>query len=514
MSVVLAPESTTLPATAPDTRRSERLPGRLFRPVLLLAPLCLFLFYYGLNAGELYRTESLRAILAADMLRSDNWVVPSLYDQPLLTKPPGMYWAIALVSWPFGGVSEWSARLPSALAASVTVVLFGWYFRRQIGPLGGFLAVLILPLSVMWLDKVPSAEIDMLQLAWVAAALLCAFRAVEPLRFPTRHSPFAIWLLALLCVAGGVLTKWTAPAFFYGTLVPLLWWRGQLRVLLGWRHLLAAAIGAGVCLAWAAAAVHQVGWDAFLATVRQQSLTHLAPGQQAKPYAWGETLAHPFVLFAANLPWSVFALWTLRPSFFRLWDQRGRFLLQALHCWLWPNLLFWSIAPGHSPRHSFPLCPAFAGLATMAWYVWLRGLIGWKLPVRPAKLLVMLVVMGLAAKLIFVEAIVPARQGQRRPGAKAELLARHVPEGKPLYLMRVKDEGIMFYYVRSHPLPDGAAPVRRLNHAAELPTEAGPHYCILEMDEWRCWPKDRPVVLVVSLTDEQLAPIVLVCVNH
>src|SRR5262249_54981889 len=153
-----------------------------------------------------------------------------------------------------------------------TVVLFGWYFRRQLGSLGGFLVVLILPLSVMWLDKVPSAEIDMLQLAWVAAALLLAFRALEPHVFGVRHSSFSAWLLALLCVAGGVLTKWTAPLFFYGTLVPLLWWRGRLRVLVDWRHLLAAAVGAGLCLAWVGAAIHQVGWDSFRASVEQQGL--------------------------------------------------------------------------------------------------------------------------------------------------------------------------------------------------------------------------------------------------
>ena len=30
-----------------------------------------------------------------------------------------------------------------------------------------------------------------------------------------------------------------------------------------------------------------------------------------------------------NLPWSAFALLALRPGFVRLWDERGRRLLQA-----------------------------------------------------------------------------------------------------------------------------------------------------------------------------------------
>src|SRR5208283_1746236 len=99
--------------------------------------------------------------------------------EPLLTKPPGMYAAIALVSWPFGGVSTWSARLPSALAATATVYLFFWYFRRQFGTLSGLTAAVLVPTCCMWLDKVPSAEIDMVQVFWIAASILFFLRALE-----------------------------------------------------------------------------------------------------------------------------------------------------------------------------------------------------------------------------------------------------------------------------------------------------------------------------------------------
>ncbi len=147
--------------------------------LLLLLVLCGFLFFYGINRGELYRTESLRAIIAAEFLRSGNWVVPTLYGEPLFTKPPGMYVAIALASWPAGRVSEWTSRLPSAVAATFTVFLFYTFFRRRLGHLAGLVAAVLLPLSFMWLDKATAAEIDMLQVAWVTAALLCFYRALE-----------------------------------------------------------------------------------------------------------------------------------------------------------------------------------------------------------------------------------------------------------------------------------------------------------------------------------------------
>ena len=90
---------------------------------------------YGLSAGELYRNEGLRALVGAECLRG-HWIVPTLYGEPILTKPPLAYWLIALVSAPFGQVTAWSARLPSALAAVVTTLLVFAHFRRTAGEWG------------------------------------------------------------------------------------------------------------------------------------------------------------------------------------------------------------------------------------------------------------------------------------------------------------------------------------------------------------------------------------------
>src|SRR5262245_22138565 len=234
-----------------SVRTAIRTPG--LRPALrrlrpLAAPALLlvwsaFLFGYGIERGELWRTEGLRALVARNALHGD-WLVPTLYGEPLLTKPPGMYIAVALASLPFGDVTEVSARLPSAVAAAATVLLFFAFFRRLLGGAGGLIAAAILPVSVMWLDKVPAAEIDILQVAWVTAAILGFLRAVECPDVGARsvsegetapsltlRAPTWWWVAALLCVAGGFLTKWTAPAFFYATVIPLLGCRGQLRLL-------------------------------------------------------------------------------------------------------------------------------------------------------------------------------------------------------------------------------------------------------------------------------------------
>ncbi len=480
--------------------------GRLERsrwPVIsLLALLCAFFFFYGLGNGELYRNETLRAIIAREMWRSGNWIVPTLYGEPLFTKPPGMYVLIALCSLPFGAVTEWSARLPSALAATATVFLMYGLFARLLDRRAGLLAALLLPMSVFWLERSTSAEIDMVQVAWVTAALVFFLRAV-PVDEGRLHGG---WLLAaLLCMAGGTLTKWTAPAFFYGTALPFLWWRGRLRLLLSWQHLLGVVVAIGLVGGWIAAAIAQTSWDIFYQTVSREALNHLAPGHNHKAYPWLETLLHPLKVLATLLPWSGVALLALRPSFLGRWDANGRFLLQALHCWVWPNLLFWSLAPEHAMRHSAPLFPAFSGLAAMVCVALARGLLAWPWPrLRPARVLVSALVVWMVVKVLFIHVVVSTRDTQRQTRAKAGLLASLVPAGAVLYLFKVKDEGIMFYFDR---------PVLRLADAGALPSAPGPLFCILTEEEWGRWSNARSADVVDYLQDAQGDALVLVCLQ-
>ena len=97
---------------------------------LLLAGFCSFLFFYGLGQFGLIGADEPRyAQVAREMLQRHDWITPTLGSQPWLEKPPLYYWQ-AMLAYSLFGVSDWAARVPSALDATLMVVVIYFFLRR------------------------------------------------------------------------------------------------------------------------------------------------------------------------------------------------------------------------------------------------------------------------------------------------------------------------------------------------------------------------------------------------
>ncbi len=97
---------------------------------LLLAGFCAFLFFYGLaQFGLIGADEPRYAQVAREMLETHDWMTPVLGGQPWLEKPPLYYWQ-AMIAYRVFGVSDWAARLPSAVDASFLVLAVYFFLRR------------------------------------------------------------------------------------------------------------------------------------------------------------------------------------------------------------------------------------------------------------------------------------------------------------------------------------------------------------------------------------------------
>jgi 4-amino-4-deoxy-L-arabinose transferase-like glycosyltransferase len=100
---------------------------------LLLAGFCGFLFFFGLAYFGLIGPDEPRyAQVAREMLAARNWITPILGGKPWLEKPILYYWQ-AMLAYRVFGVSDWAARLPSAVDATL-MVLAVYLFLRRVRP--------------------------------------------------------------------------------------------------------------------------------------------------------------------------------------------------------------------------------------------------------------------------------------------------------------------------------------------------------------------------------------------
>lgn len=98
--------------------------------ILLLAGFCIFLFFYGLGQiGLIGADEPRYAQVAREMLERHDWITPVLGGHAWLEKPPLYYWQ-AMLAYSVLGVSDVSARIPSALDGTLLVIAVYLFFRR------------------------------------------------------------------------------------------------------------------------------------------------------------------------------------------------------------------------------------------------------------------------------------------------------------------------------------------------------------------------------------------------
>ena len=92
----------------------------LFLLLLVISTLTI-IPYLGLTNFHT-KGEPREAIVAVSMLQNDNWILPINNGGDIAYKPPFFHWCIAALSLPAGEVTEFTSRLPSALATIIMAI--------------------------------------------------------------------------------------------------------------------------------------------------------------------------------------------------------------------------------------------------------------------------------------------------------------------------------------------------------------------------------------------------------
>ena len=145
--------------------------------------------------------EGRYAEIPREMLSGGDWVIPHLNGLDYIEKPPLQYWATAAMYRLFG-VSEFSARLYTALTALGTVALVGLLGARIGGRETGWRAAAVLSGMIMVIVLGQLITLDM-SLTFYMTASITGFLLAQR---PGAGAPKWM-LLAWIAAALGVLTK-------------------------------------------------------------------------------------------------------------------------------------------------------------------------------------------------------------------------------------------------------------------------------------------------------------------
>ncbi|KAA0944947.1 MULTISPECIES: glycosyltransferase family 39 protein [unclassified Pseudomonas] len=174
------------------------------RPAPLLLLLGCLLFFFALGNHELQgSTEARVAGIAMAMHLDNDWVVPRLFGEPFLEKPPLSLWLDAGAIRLFGA-STWAVRLASALAGLFSVMLLYGMLRKFGRPKTlAFVAALMLATMASYWSNVRGVGEDALLSLGVTMALLAFYQATRP----EAKQSSAMWGLFTLGMVIATLSK-------------------------------------------------------------------------------------------------------------------------------------------------------------------------------------------------------------------------------------------------------------------------------------------------------------------
>jgi 4-amino-4-deoxy-L-arabinose transferase-like glycosyltransferase len=324
--------------------------------------------------------EGNNSACSEDMLESGDYVVPKFNGAWRVDKPALLYW-LQVGAYRAFGVGEFAARLPSALAALVAVLLTYQLGRRLFDPVTGLLGGLVLASAPMFCVAAHFANPDALLNACMILTFLCCWRAFQGGN--TR------WLIAAGAAAGlGVLAKGPVAVVLPAGAVGLFLLCSRRLGLLWDRRVLWAVLA---CLlvfapwyAWVTNDTRGFFLEGFFLTHNLGRYLHAMEGHSGGPAGgapWiGTTLRvlyYPLVLLVGLAPWSVFlglAGWYGLGGRARADDAPGGpAAYRFLWCWIAVCLLFFAAAGTKLPNYILPLYAPVALLVARFLQRWRHG---------------------------------------------------------------------------------------------------------------------------------------------
>jgi len=337
-------------------------PARVRTDALLLLGFCGFLFFFGLGYFGLIGADEPRyAQVAREMLARHDWITPTLGGKPWLEKPPLYYWQVML-AYSIFGVSDWAARLPSAVDATLMIVAV-YVFLLRFRPGRQLDGALMTASAAGVIGFARAASTDMPLAAMLTIALLAWY---------AWHETGVRQYLALFyaSLALGSLAKGPVAPFL-ASLIIVIFAVAKNDYRLLWRTLWAPGIALFGLLALPWYIAVQLRNPQFVRVFfLQHNLARFATDlyHHRQPFWY-----YVPVMLLGLVPWTVFMVAALVESLRAWWAEGSQIfdsedaLIAFLILWLIVPALFFSFSQSKLPGYIVPALPA--GTLLLAEYV-------------------------------------------------------------------------------------------------------------------------------------------------
>ncbi len=269
---------------------------RKWTPIILLLGCCFLFYFLSLDRWGLRKPDEIRyAQVAREMVEGGDWVSLQLYGKPYIEKPPLFFWLMALSSYLWQGFTSFSARFPSALFGTFTVLISFLIGKNLFDSRTGFLSGLILATSFLFARFSTRANIDATLTFFTTASLFCFLQWYQSDRGDEKKKIRELFLYGFY-IGMGLATLTKGPV---GFLLPLLVSLVYLSIRKDWKAIKRMKILSGmflflvIVLSWYLPAVLR-GGQVYL----HQTLIHRTVGY----YSEGWMHSKPIYFYLRNFP--------------------------------------------------------------------------------------------------------------------------------------------------------------------------------------------------------------------
>ena len=291
-------------------------------------------------------------------------MTPTLDFRPWLEKPPLLFWLEA-ASFKLFGVEEWSARLPIATLAMVTILAASVFVLNLRGIQSAILTLLVLSTSGMFFSFGRAASTDMPLVAMLTLAMLSGFKSsCDGSKWWSALTGLSLGL-AILAKGPVALVLFIGIFLMYLLLTQTqIWTRSQILVM------------SFLCLAVAAPWFWRVWQENGYYFITSFWINHHLARFVTDIHHHSQPFWYYLIVVTVGFfPWTPF----LGSALARLWHHRSSLFNQGnnleLFLWLWIAipLLFFSLGESKLPGYILPIIPPLSIVVAAEWARWFNG---------------------------------------------------------------------------------------------------------------------------------------------